>query len=86
MNIATMVAAVLAVTQFLKDILKDWGLNVAGGWAMLLSLLCSAGVVLYFQLSTGTPITWNSLWILIQVFALANGGKKLLNSIKPNVT
>ena len=83
MNIAEMVAAVLAVTQFLKGTLKDWGLNVVGGWAMLLSLLCSVGVVLYFQLSTGSSITWNSLWLVIQVFALANGGKKLLSSIKP---
>lgn len=83
MDIAAMVAAVLAATQFIKSTLKDWGLNVVGGWAMLLSLLCSAGVVLYFQLNTGSPITWNALWILIQVFALANGGKKLLSSIKP---
>ena len=84
MNIAEMVAIVLAVTQFAKGTLKDWGLNVVGGWAILLSFLCSIGVVLYFVLSTGIPITWNSLWILVQVFALANGGKKLLNSITPN--
>ncbi len=83
MNIAEMVAVVLAVTQFIKDTLKDWGLNVVGGWAIFLSLLCSVGVVLYFQLSTGVAITWNTLWLLIQVFALANGGKKLLSSIKP---
>lgn len=83
MNIAEMTVAVLAVTQVIKDMLRNRDVNVVGGWAVFLSFLCSVGVVLYFLLSAGTAITWNALWLLVQVFALANGGKKLLSSIKP---
>ena len=83
MDIAAMTAAVLAATQFLKNLLKGWGLNVEKAWSIFLSLIVSVGVVLYFHLNGGIPITLDSFWLLVQVFALANGGKQLIASIKP---
>jgi|GEM_PF-5570834 len=83
MDITAMVAVVLLATQFIKEILKGWGLNVVKGLSVLLSFLVSIGVVLYFYLKTGTPITAEAIWILVSVFGLANGGKKLLSKLKP---
>lgn len=83
MDVTAMVASVLLATQFIKDVLKSWKIQIKGAGAILLSFIISIGVVLYFYLKTGTPITLESIWILASVFGLANGGKKLLSKLKP---
>ena len=83
MEIAAMVAAVLAATQFIKNLLRSWKLNITKGLSIGLSLVVTIGVVLYFQINAGIPITIDTFWLLVQVFALANGGKQLLASVKP---
>lgn len=80
MDIAAMIAVVLAGTQFLKGMLKSWGVNIAGPGSVALSLLVTVGIVLYFTLNAQLPITWNAVWLVIQVFFLANGGKQLLSA------
>ncbi|NVM21411.1 MAG: hypothetical protein HWN68_06490 [Desulfobacterales bacterium] len=83
MDATAMVAVVLLATQFIKDILKGWKIRIKGAGAILLSFLVSIGVVLYFYIKTGTPITAEAIWILVSVFGLANGGKKIISKLKP---
>jgi hypothetical protein len=73
MDIAVMAAAVLAVVQ----IVKKWPF-LAKISPVILSAFASIGVVAYYAVKTGTPITAALIWVAIQVFVYANGGYKLL--------
>lgn len=84
MDILAMVAVVGAVTQLLKEWLRDnLKLNVVKGWAVLLAVIVSAGVTIVYAIKLNHPIDLALLWIFIQVALYAIGGKKLLKSVLP---
>jgi hypothetical protein len=83
MNIATMIATTLAVTQFLKNALAKVNVVVEKTMAVILSVVVSVGVVLYFYVSTGRPITAQIVIDVIQVAIGANAGYSLIKVARP---
>jgi hypothetical protein len=83
MGTEALVALVLSVTQVAKSWLQNWfkQLEWKAWMSVVLSLLVTAGVVLYDALKNGIPINLDLIWIMVTVFALANGAKKLLGTI-----
>ena len=77
MSIPELVAIVLAGTQFIKELLAKFKIIVKGTGAIILSVLVSAAVCVYFQL--GQPFTLNFITNFIQVAIAANMGYKVLS-------
>lgn len=75
MGIPEMIGVVLAVTQFIKEFLSRIKITVQGTGAIVLSVLCSIGVVLYAKI--GTPFTASWITDFIQVVIAANMGYKV---------
>jgi len=87
MGMEALVALVVATTQVVKSWIKSW-FNISDeqwkSWfSVVLSLLVSAGVVAYVELKAGTGIGLDDLWTALAAFALANGAKKVLGTLKP---
>jgi len=87
MDTTVLVALAIAVTQLGKSWLQSWFKNLEWkSWmSVVLSFLVSIGVVLYTALKTQVPITLELVWVIVSVFALANGAKKLLGTLKPTI-
>jgi len=87
MDTTALVALAIAVTQLGKSWLKSWfqKLEWKSWMSVLLSFFASAGVVLYTALKSQIPINLELVWVIISVFALANGAKKLVNTLKPTI-
>ena len=85
MDTTVLVALAIAVTQLGKSWLQSWFKNLEWkSWmSVVLSFLVSIGVVLYTAINTQVPITLELAWVIVSVFALANGAKKLINVVKP---
>lgn len=85
MDTTVLVALVLTVTQVAKSWLQKWfpKLNWQAWMSVALSFLTSIGVVVYTSSEVGIPLTLESLWIVFGIFAIANGGKKLIGTLKP---
>jgi len=85
MDTTALVALAIAVTQLGKSWLQSWFSNLEWkSWmSVVLSFLVSIGVVLYTAIKTQVPITLELVWVIVSVFALANGAKKLINVVKP---
>ena len=86
MDIEVLVALVLVITQLAKEWLKklNVGSILSNEWAVvLLSLVVTVGVVIYKSNAAGIPLTLSSLWTVVAVFAIANGGKKLIVTLRP---
>ena len=85
MDTTALLALVLAGTQLGKSWLQSWFKNLEWkSWmSVALSFLVSIGVVLYTAINTQVPITLELAWVIVSVFALANGAKKLINVVKP---
>lgn len=84
MDTEVLVALVLLVTQVSKSWIQEWfaRLNWKAWMSVALSFLASYGVVFYNLMEN--QLTFD-LWPFVvrgfAVFALANGGKKLLNGM-----
>ena len=85
MDTTALVALAVAVTQLGKSWLQSWfkGLEWKSWMSVVLSFLVSIGVVFYTAIKTQVPITLELAWVIVSVFALANGAKKLINVVKP---
>lgn len=86
MGTEALVVLVLTITQLGKGWVKTWfKLDKLQSWMVVaLSFLVSAGVVGYSYIKAGTPFEFVTyIGVVFSVFALANGGKKLLSSLKP---
>jgi len=85
MDTTALVALAVAVTQLGKSWLQSWFKNLEWkSWmSVVLSFLVSIGVVFYTAIKTQVPITLELAWVIVSVFALANGAKKLINVVKP---
>jgi hypothetical protein len=85
MGTEALVALVLSFTQVGKSWLQSWFKNLVWKqWmSVVLSLVVSAGVVLYNASENQIPINMDLLWVVLTVFALANGAKKVLGGLKP---
>jgi len=82
-EIATLVAAVLVVTQFIKTALAKINVTIGGAYAVVLSVVASIGVVVYYAVTTGTPFTFGLITIVIQVAIAANAGYSLIKVARP---
>lgn len=84
MGTEALVALVLVVTQVAKSWIQKWipKLDWKAWMAVALSFLASYGVVYYNIIKNELAFeVWPFITLGFTVFALANGGKKLLNSI-----
>lgn len=84
MGTEALVALVLVVTQVGKSWIQKWldKLDWKAWMTVILSLLVSYGVVYYNIVDNELAfVLWPFLTLGIKVFVLANGGKKLLNSV-----
>ena len=84
MGTEALVALVLIVTQVGKSWIQKWipKLDWQGWMTIALSFLASYGVVFYNINKNGLEFEpWSFVTLGFSVFMLANGGKKLLNSI-----
>ncbi len=88
MGTEALVALVLVVTQVAKSWIQKWFTKLE--WkpfmAVILSFIASYGVV-YYNIAKNelTFELWAFATLGFTVFALANGGKKLLNSIAEKI-
>lgn len=81
-----LVILVLTITQLAKGWIKTWfKVEKLEGWhVVLLSFVVSAGVVGHSYNQAGTPfVLFPYAWTVFSVFMMANGGKKLLRSLRP---
>jgi len=87
MDTTALVALAVAVTQLGKSWLQSWfsSLEWKSWMSVVLSFFVSIGVVLYTALKTQVPINLELVWVIVSVFALANGAKKLLGTLKPTI-
>jgi len=87
MALEAIVALVVALTQAVKSWIKTWFHIPDTSWrkwySVLLSFFVSCGVAVYAAINAGEAIGWNVLWVAVAAWALANGAKKLLNTVKP---
>jgi len=86
MTIEAIVVIVIALTQTIKSWFKNW-FNIPdaawrGWYSVILSFFVSIGVAIYAALKTGQGLSLGLIWVAIAAWALANGGKKLLNTLK----
>jgi len=85
MGVEAIVALVVTITQVAKSWIKTWFKLSDVQWrpwfSVALSALATVGVVLYD--AGGAAINLDLLWKIVLVFALANGAKKIVNSLKP---
>ena len=88
MGTEALVALVLVVTQVAKSWLQKWlpKLDWKAYMTIILSFLASYGVV-YYNIAKNdlTFEIWSFVTLGFTVFALANGGKKLLNSVATKI-
>lgn len=81
-----LVALVLAITQVGKSWIKSWFKIPDEQWqpwmSVILSFVASIGVVAYTEMKAGTGIDLNDLWTVLGAFALANGAKKIITTLK----
>jgi 4-amino-4-deoxy-L-arabinose transferase-like glycosyltransferase len=85
MNVAAMVAVVIAFTQAAKEFLRQW-LEIKKFLSIILVIIISAGVVLYSYSQTGVPFElWGFLMLVAEVAGLAIGSKLVAGSIARKV-
>jgi len=86
MGLEALVALVVTLTQTIKSWLKNWfnipDENWRGWYSVLLSFFVSIGVAVYTALKSGYGIDFNVLLVAIAAWAIANGAKKVLNSVR----
>ena len=85
MNDAQIIAAVLAISQFLKEFLRKW-ITIEGFLSRVLVTLVTAGVVGFKYTTEGMPFDLGSfIGKVVALSALAMGGKSFLSSIAGKV-
>lgn len=88
MTTEALVALVITVTQLGKSWIKTWFKISDEQWkpwfSVALSLFAAAGVVIYDAIKSGAGVNLDLIWTAIAVFALANGAKKIINTLKSN--
>jgi len=77
-NVAELIAVTVAVTQFIKKALGTLKVNIEGTGAIILSCVSSLAVVLYFVITTGSPLDFSLIPLVLQVAIGANAGYSLL--------
>jgi len=86
MGLEAIVALVVALTQTVKSWIKNWfnipDENWRGWYSVLLSFFVALGVVIYSALKTGYGLNFNVFLVAVAAWALANGAKKVLNSVR----
>lgn len=82
-GIPEMVAAVVVVTEFLKATLRKVGIDVTQPIKVIMAVIGSIGVVVYFAVQTGTPFSLDLVWTLAQLIAAAVFGYKVAMKFKP---
>lgn len=81
MTDAQIIAAVLAISQFLKEFLRKW-ITIEGFLSRVLVTLVTAGVVGFKYITEGMPFDLGSfIGKVVAIAALAMGGKSLFSSI-----
>ena len=87
MGMEAIVALVITITQLGKSWLKTWFKISDDQWlqwySVVLSLFVSAGVVVYNAVKSGVTLNLELLWTALGAFALANGAKKIITTLKP---
>lgn len=78
MTIPELVASVLVATQFLKNLLNKIGVNVQGTVAVILSALCSIGVVVFSYIQSSKPFDVGMIILIVQVVIASNAGYSLI--------
>ena len=84
MGTEALVALVLVVTQVAKSWLQKWfaQLDWKAWMTIALSFIASYGVVYYNIVKSELTLElWSFVTLGFTIFALANGGKKLLNRV-----
>ena len=87
MGMEAIVVLVVTITQLGKSWLKTW-LSIPGDqwkkwYSVIVSLVVSFGVVIYNAARTGAAFNLDLLWVALGAFALANGAKKIVGTLKP---
>ncbi len=86
MGLEAIVALVVALTQTVKSWIKNWfnisDENWRGWYSVLLSFFIALGVAIYAALKTGYGLNFNVFLVAVAAWALANGAKKVLNSVR----
>ena len=87
MGLDAIVALVITITQLGKSWLKTWFKISDDQWqkwySVLLSLFVSAGVVIYDAVKSGATLNFELFWTALGAFAIANGAKKIITTLKP---
>lgn len=87
MGMEALVALIVTITQVGKSWIKSWFKIADDQWkpwfSVAISLVAAAGVVVYDALKTGAAINLDLIWVAIAAFALANGAKKVIATLKP---
>ncbi len=76
-DLFVMVAAVAVVTEFLKATLRRFGVEPTQAVKVVLAVIGSICVIVYFTIQTGTPFSLNLIWLLIQLIAASVFGYKI---------
>lgn len=77
MDLVQMIAAVAVVTEFLKAALRKIGVDPTQTMKIVLAVVGSIGVVVYFAVQAQAPLDINLLWTLVQVIAGSVFGYKI---------
>ena len=87
MGMEAIVALVVTATQVGKSWIKSWFKISDDQWqpwfSVAISLVVAGGVVVYDALKTGAGVNFDLVWTALAAFALANGAKKVIASLKP---
>ena len=87
MGMEALVALIVTITQVGKSWIKSWFKIANDQWkpwfSVAISLVAAAGVVVYGALEAGVAISLDLIWVAIAAFALANGAKKVIATLKP---
>jgi len=87
MGMEAIVALVVTVTQVGKSWIKSWFKLSDEQWqpwfSVVISLVVAGGVVVYDAWKSNAGINFDLLWVALAAFALANGAKKVIATLKP---
>lgn len=88
MGMEAIVALVVAITQLGKSWIKTWFSIADEQWkkwySVAVSFVASVGVVIYDAMEIShVPVNLKLLLTAFVAFALANGAKKIISTLKP---
>ncbi len=78
MDVVTMTAAVAVVTEFLKKALAKVNVTLKGAAAVVLSVVVTIGVVMFYAIQTGAAWNFQLVVYVLEVAIAANMGYQFL--------